>query len=429
VTRELDDLIAACRAAPDDDAPRLVWADAVGGERGELVVLQCRLAREDLPPAEAGALIRRHDELLAEHGRAWSGFVDERAVRRCVFRRGFVESVEADMTMIGVQRIAERAPLVQSLHVRGIAQRIDYREEATPSSPEPAVVLGALLDQPAIRQLPGIEISDAYLHESDGDTEWDFAITSHGDAVMDLVASSGLRVRALAIRDAFTPRGMHALVHSNVLASIESLAFEYGEADPAQAARLLAALPNLRTLDVHAAFALRDVAPSLPRSVVELRAARCEANDLAALATSQVAGTLERLSLAGLEPVVFARLLPAFEQLRVLDIDNTSIGYDPSAIAETIDALVHAPLPALRELRPFRELTDDHALAIAEAFGPQLACLDLYAQEQLQCIDELRAKVAGHVRAGAWRNPKTLLHVGINTREPWLRYGLVAVHR
>lgn len=34
---QLDDLIAQCQAAPDDDTPRLLWAQTVGGERGELV--------------------------------------------------------------------------------------------------------------------------------------------------------------------------------------------------------------------------------------------------------------------------------------------------------------------------------------------------------------------------------------------------------
>ena len=38
-------LLEECAARPDDDAPRLAWADLVGGERGELVVLQCDLAR------------------------------------------------------------------------------------------------------------------------------------------------------------------------------------------------------------------------------------------------------------------------------------------------------------------------------------------------------------------------------------------------
>jgi len=40
----LDALIAEIQTAPDGDAPRLTWANTVGGERGELVLVQFRLA-------------------------------------------------------------------------------------------------------------------------------------------------------------------------------------------------------------------------------------------------------------------------------------------------------------------------------------------------------------------------------------------------
>ncbi|MFO0740345.1 MAG: TIGR02996 domain-containing protein [Labilithrix sp.] len=62
-----DALIAAILAHPDDDAPRLVWADREGGERGELVVVQCALAAEPpLPRAERDRLRARERELLAK---------------------------------------------------------------------------------------------------------------------------------------------------------------------------------------------------------------------------------------------------------------------------------------------------------------------------------------------------------------------------
>ena len=64
-TREAS-LLAECVARPDDDTPRTVWADAVGGERGELVMLQCG-ARD------RAWCNRRERELLAQHGLAWSG--------------------------------------------------------------------------------------------------------------------------------------------------------------------------------------------------------------------------------------------------------------------------------------------------------------------------------------------------------------------
>lgn len=37
-------LIAQVQTAPDDDAPRLAGANTVGGERGELVLVQLRIA-------------------------------------------------------------------------------------------------------------------------------------------------------------------------------------------------------------------------------------------------------------------------------------------------------------------------------------------------------------------------------------------------
>ena len=405
------------RQAPDDDAPRLVWADAVGGERGEFVVLQCRLARDELSPAEAGALIRRHDELLAAHGRAWSGFADERAVQRCVFRRGFVEAIEVDVARLDLARMFERAPLVQSLHVRGIAQRVDYRDDAAPNGPEPVVALGALLEHPLLARLRGLELDDGHLHETWGDTEWDFAITSHGDAVLDLVASSrrlGHR-RALALRDTFTPRGMQALVRSPVLAELEHLAFEFGEADRAQVGELLAAAPKLRSLALHHAIKLRDAADAIPPTVVELRAS-CETIDLEALAASAAAANLERLAITGTPPADF---FAAFPRLRTLDVFS---GVAASSVART-------RLPALRELRPGHGTTPADALALADAFGSQLACFDLLGCDDVGPIEPIAARVAGYVRAGPWQNPDTLAVVGYNPREPWLRYGLVHVHR
>ncbi|MDQ3368076.1 MAG: hypothetical protein M3680_21840, partial [Myxococcota bacterium] len=74
-------VLAQCAGAPDDDAPRLVWADLIGGERGELVVLQCDLARGGLPPAGVAARRARERELLAAHGAAWAGELANVATR------------------------------------------------------------------------------------------------------------------------------------------------------------------------------------------------------------------------------------------------------------------------------------------------------------------------------------------------------------
>ncbi len=64
--------LAAIRAAPDDDAPRLIYADWLDEhgepERAELIRVQCELARR-----ESAELRKREAELLAEHRVAFAG--------------------------------------------------------------------------------------------------------------------------------------------------------------------------------------------------------------------------------------------------------------------------------------------------------------------------------------------------------------------
>src|SRR5436309_6205981 len=59
-------LLAAIRAAPEDDAPRLVYADWLDEngqpERAEFIRVQCELAR-----CESPELRKREAELLAEY--------------------------------------------------------------------------------------------------------------------------------------------------------------------------------------------------------------------------------------------------------------------------------------------------------------------------------------------------------------------------
>jgi uncharacterized protein (TIGR02996 family) len=81
-------LLAAIRAAPDDDAPRLVYADWLDehgdGARAEFIRVQCELARResaDLRARESALLDRHHDSFAGRLARPWI---------RYRFRRGFV---------------------------------------------------------------------------------------------------------------------------------------------------------------------------------------------------------------------------------------------------------------------------------------------------------------------------------------------------
>jgi uncharacterized protein (TIGR02996 family) len=419
---ELDALLAMCVAAPDDDAPRLVWADAIGGERGELVVLQCRLAGEDLPPADAGAMIARVDELLAAHGKAWSGFADRPAVRRCLFRRGFVESVEANVVELPLPSLFAAAPLVSALHVKGIAQLVNASSPEH-DGPDPIAVLGELVAEPALPRLRAIGLDDAYRFEDLGGDEWDNEYTSRADEVCELIARSGALagIRAFTLGDQVSARGIHELLASNLLASVERLALVTGSIQRSQARELVAAMPNLRALDLgNQAIALRDIVDVLPASLVELRGGILHDREVFDRFEAAVAPRIERLATG------FATRYDAFARLRCLDVGSTAISGprqgDPSY--ERVPAFARCSLPALRELHVFADLSTAELLMIADAFGPQLACLDL-AGHSHRVTPELRARVAGHIRTGPYRKPEAFLEAGTNTREPSLGCGIV----
>ncbi len=82
---------------PDDDTPRLVYADWLADqgqdERAELIRVQIERARLDEWDVRQVALARREEALLAEHGREWAGELTDCCLT-WEYRRGFIEEVE-----------------------------------------------------------------------------------------------------------------------------------------------------------------------------------------------------------------------------------------------------------------------------------------------------------------------------------------------
>lgn len=128
----------AIREAPDDDTPRLVYADWLDehgrAARAELIRLQCHQARTPDDPRGAD-LQRRAEELLREHweewvgplravagpaasrhGEAWlaGGFQPDKARK---FRRGFVDELALDAKVF-LDRTVEIARVVPLRHLR-----------------------------------------------------------------------------------------------------------------------------------------------------------------------------------------------------------------------------------------------------------------------------------------------------------------------
>ncbi len=140
-------LLEAVLAAPDDDAPRLVYADWLaeqGDPRGEFIAVQCaraRLPAED--PAQRG-LEEREWTLLSLHEEAWrKGLAPELLTVK--FRRGF-----ADEVTLYANTFVENADALFAREPLRTARVID-------AGPEGAVQLAAC---PALRRLAGLRLSN-----------------------------------------------------------------------------------------------------------------------------------------------------------------------------------------------------------------------------------------------------------------------------
>jgi len=391
-----DVLLEACRLSPDDDAPRLVWADAVGGERGELVVIQCDLARGDLPPGEAAIRRRRERELLERHGDEWAGiraYQHPGSRPRREFRRGFVEAAELDPRMLAEhgEEIFQRAPLLRSITTIGTLV----------SSGDPLAGLRALLRSPALRRLRGLDLS--YVGVQAQPLAYEQMRDGHGDEAVRLLVGSGAlaRLRALGISwSGLGAVGMHHLVVAGGLEHVAQLWLRGhdlgGGADLGGDAVLavLARAPHVTSLDLYGTTDFEAILPALP-PVTELHLSELTDETLALLGTSRAAATLARLRLS-LSAFEQGDGFGAFPRLRELDLRNARFA-DPERGARAI-----AALPALRRLRVMPSAPVSVLRLIAHALGPQLEELDLSNGDwhEPRLLRELRALVAGEVIDG-----------------------------
>jgi uncharacterized protein (TIGR02996 family) len=121
------ELLETIAADPEDDGPRLVYGDlllARGDPRGELVQVQCRLARAGLADDERLQLEAAEKQLLAAMG---ASLVEpvlaltrdlERAAVSVVVRRGLVDSVRAPSELLRrLDLLFQAAPALTALEI------------------------------------------------------------------------------------------------------------------------------------------------------------------------------------------------------------------------------------------------------------------------------------------------------------------------
>jgi uncharacterized protein (TIGR02996 family) len=116
MTDVADALLRAVLAAPDDDAPRLVYADWLDEhgdpDRAEFIRAQVELARPVADRARRYHLLTTERRLLRVNRYAWSAWLPPWA-HRDVFHRGFLEGIicEAGDFIARADEVRQRTPL------------------------------------------------------------------------------------------------------------------------------------------------------------------------------------------------------------------------------------------------------------------------------------------------------------------------------
>ena len=223
-------------AHPDDDAPRLIFADwleeqgdAAGVGRAEFIRVQCALAKER--PARRWAerepqlrrvaeFHQREQQILEQYGDEWARPI-RRSVHRWTFHRGFIDEIVIwdDIYLARADRLFRFAP-IQHLHIR----------PHFAGSPRP---IASLADNPYLCRLRSLDLSWQNLESRHvrallvsehltGLTTLDLSRNRIGDLGIQALAKAPLlgQLTHLDLNDnVFGTRGLRALVES-----LESLA-------------------------------------------------------------------------------------------------------------------------------------------------------------------------------------------------------------
>ncbi|MEO8553200.1 MAG: hypothetical protein ABI678_24675 [Kofleriaceae bacterium] len=218
-----------------------------------------------------------------------------------------------------------------------------------------------------------------------------------------------LAARDLAALRAFGSNAVEVdlFTHLPLLARLERLHIPGVRMTRAQTHGLFARTPRLRALSLQTHD--ENILDLIPAGVVELTTDLVDDHELAALARSPAAATLDRLALFGRIDSDL-RPLAALARVRSLDLAHLVLDDDRRSV------LAELALPALSELSLGGPRNPAMLQAIARAFGPQLALLEVPADLS---IDALAPSVAGATRANR-TSPWRELAIAATPREPWL---------
>jgi hypothetical protein len=409
-------ILAECAAHPVDDAPRLIWADEVGGERGELVALQC--GREAVPAAELAVRNRRERALLAAHAMAWSGL--DQIATRVRFRRGFVDALEltADAFIAHGRAIVEAAPLLTAITVTAVHPTYTTREGMA----EAVAKLERIVESPAFPQIRALALVDRI-------TEHDY---SWADQAARVLARTGAlaQLTALGMPYGLRAPGVAALADGGPK-RLERVWLRPSALRTDAWIQLGIHAPRLTELDLNANYLDFTALAHGFSNVRSLVLRDLHAGTLVGLAHSELAPSLERLAIEPsdrdrhLDPEV-VRQLARFPALRELELRGFA-----ELHAEALRVLADDALPALRVLRIASWGAGAELARIVERYAPQLELLDLRGASRIDLppiacdvlVDEPTELELLHChareRASAFTTPP-VEHPGAPTKPAWL---------
>jgi len=249
-------LLDAVIAEPDADGPRLVYADWLQHHgdvaRGELIAVQCALARLD-NIAEHNRLKARDFELVERHGNTWCAEVGIGDVRNnwhpsvwaADFQRGFIEAIEMPAHMFAsvVPPLFALEP-VRELRLIGLSGHTDtlsrlpesiylrrLRSLGLRNTVVSDDVLALLISSPMLTKLERLQIEDQTL----------------GRLALDALGRT--TIRELTLRTQELDLAVHVLARSPLAGQLEVLALD-GPIDDAAALALARAETRLRRLSL-----------------------------------------------------------------------------------------------------------------------------------------------------------------------------------
>jgi uncharacterized protein (TIGR02996 family) len=363
--------LEAILETPDDDTPRLVYADWLDdndqGHRAEFIRIQCRLDRMDEFDPERLALEQREADLLAVHGESWKPPVPSwvHLKHGHPFRRGFLEqasSTATDFLKRGAGLFAVTP--VSQLQIRNLRDK-----------------MAQLAASPLLAHVPGLNFHESDLSPAELDTlgasphlgnlrELALGWTRLSGATASSLAGwpilSRLRRLTLAAGDA---EALEELTRSRCLTALRRLNWS-GPAGPAGLRGLADAAPALAEVVLSGmeiapeGWAALARQPALASLCVD-----CERQSADALAEVGLAESLSSLELirTRLSPAA-VRSLAAGPRLRHLSMYMTVLDAQVVRMltAATQGTLVHLDLPRA-------ELEAEAATLLATA--PRLAGL------------------------------------------------------